>query len=87
MISGPGGTADDGAGWLRVEKRWRATALQDPDALAIAPRMREASWSAPALWRLGRADDGRGENAMDRLSRPAYRCRHEPDGQQTIYRN
>ena len=36
------------------EKRWRATALQNAGALADDHRMREASWSAPALWRFGR---------------------------------
>ena len=33
------------------EKRQRAAALQDADALTDAPEMREASWSAPVLWR------------------------------------
>jgi hypothetical protein len=41
--------------WLRRadEKRWRATAVQDAGALTTTPEMREASWSAPALWRFG----------------------------------
>jgi hypothetical protein len=33
------------------EKRWRPTALQDAAAFSNAPMPREASWSAPALWR------------------------------------
>jgi hypothetical protein len=37
------------------EKRWRATAVQDAGAFAVTPGWREASWSAPALWRFGRA--------------------------------
>jgi tetratricopeptide (TPR) repeat protein len=37
----------------RAEKRRRAAALQDAGAFACAPRAREASGSAPALWRFG----------------------------------
>ena len=35
------------------EKRQRAGALQDAGALTGAPVLREASWSAPVLWRFG----------------------------------
>jgi hypothetical protein len=41
----------------REQKRWRATAVQNAGALADDHRMREASWSAPALWRFGRATE------------------------------
>ena len=34
-----------------VEKRRRAAALQDAGAFAMAPVVREASWTAPVLWR------------------------------------
>jgi len=33
------------------EKRRRAAALQDAGAFALAPAVREASWTAPVLWR------------------------------------
>jgi hypothetical protein len=36
------------------EKRWRATAVQDAGAFKLTSEIREASWSAPALWRFGR---------------------------------
>jgi len=35
------------------EKRRRAAALQNAGAFVIAPALREASWTAPALWRFG----------------------------------
>jgi tetratricopeptide (TPR) repeat protein len=35
------------------EKRRRAAALQDAGAFAMAPVVREASWTAPVLWRFG----------------------------------
>ena len=37
----------------RIEKRWRATALQDAGAFDDTCVGREASWTAPALWRFG----------------------------------
>jgi hypothetical protein len=37
-----------------MKKRWRATAVQDAGAFMVTPGWREASWSAPALWRFGR---------------------------------
>ena len=37
----------------RMEKRRRAAALQDAGAFAIAFGRREASWTAPVLWRFG----------------------------------
>ena len=40
--------------WRANEKRWRATAVQDADAFTMTTGWREASWSAPALWRFGR---------------------------------
>jgi len=39
----------DGTG----EKRWRATAVQDAGAFMVTTGWREASWSAPDLWRFG----------------------------------
>ena len=39
--------------WFAVEKRWRATAVQDAGAFTMTLVKREASWSAPALWRFG----------------------------------
>jgi hypothetical protein len=36
------------------EKRWRATAVQEAGAFTVMPGWREASWSAPVLWRFGR---------------------------------
>ena len=36
-----------------AEKRRRATALQDAGAFSVASGPREASWTAPALWRFG----------------------------------
>lgn len=36
-----------------VEKRWRATALQDAGAFDDTCVAREASWIAPGLWRFG----------------------------------
>ena len=36
-----------------ADKRRRAAALQDADALSSASVFREASWSAPVLWRFG----------------------------------
>ena len=36
------------------EKRWRATALQDAMRDTMILEIREASWSAPALWRCAR---------------------------------
>jgi len=35
------------------EKRRRAAALQNAGAFVIAPALREASWTAPDLWRFG----------------------------------
>jgi tetratricopeptide (TPR) repeat protein len=35
------------------EKRRRAAALQDAGAFVMVPNWREASWTAPALWRFG----------------------------------
>jgi tetratricopeptide (TPR) repeat protein len=35
------------------EKRRRAAALQNAGAFVMAPALREASWTAPALWRFG----------------------------------
>jgi tetratricopeptide (TPR) repeat protein len=35
------------------EKRRRAAALQNAGAFVVAPALREASWTAPALWRFG----------------------------------
>ena len=37
----------------RIGKRWRATALQDAGAFDGTCVGREASWTAPALWRFG----------------------------------
>src|SRR6266516_873913 len=37
----------------RVGKRQRAAAVQDAGAFTRVPRLREASWSAPDLWRFG----------------------------------
>src|SRR5437773_2346342 len=37
------------------EKRWRTTAVQNAGACTKTPEIREASWSAPALWRFGRS--------------------------------
>jgi tetratricopeptide (TPR) repeat protein len=37
----------------RIEKRRRAAALQDAGAFSGDRRVREASWSAPVLWRFG----------------------------------
>ena len=37
------------------EKRWRTTAVQNAGAFTKTPEIREASWSAPALWRFGRS--------------------------------
>jgi len=39
--------------WFGVQKRWRATAVQDAGAFTVTFGWREASWSAPALWRFG----------------------------------
>jgi hypothetical protein len=53
-FGGVGGYKDftpDGAG----EKRWRVTAVQNAGAFTVTPGWREASWSAPALWRFGRS--------------------------------
>src|SRR6185369_893592 len=36
---------------VQSEKRWRTGALQDAGVRADASREREASWSAPVLWR------------------------------------
>ena len=36
---------------LANEKRWRATAFQDASARFVNFRQREASWTAPVLWR------------------------------------
>jgi hypothetical protein len=41
------------AGFVCVEKRWRATAVQDAGALPMPTEPRKAFWSAPALWRFG----------------------------------
>ena len=40
------------------EKRRRAAALQDAGAIFWNPRMREASWTAPVLWRFAAAESG-----------------------------
>ena len=37
----------------RREKRWRATAIHDARRLPGTHELREASWTAPALWRFG----------------------------------
>jgi len=39
---------------MPFEKRRRAAALQDADAMFCGPNVREASWSAPVLWRFAR---------------------------------
>src|SRR5690348_10763769 len=41
------------------EKRWRPTALQDAGAKPMWPEIREASWSAPVLWRFRRRKNAR----------------------------
>ena len=43
------------------EKRWRTTAVQNAGAFTKTPEIREASWSAPALWRFGRSAGKTGE--------------------------
>ena len=42
-----------------LEKRWRTTALQDAGARDARPLTREASWSAPVLWRFVRCGKSR----------------------------
>jgi hypothetical protein len=36
---------------VALEKRWRATALQDAGANPISPHQRALSWTAPVIWR------------------------------------
>src|SRR5207253_339763 len=40
---------------VRNEKRWRTTAVQDAGRWPMTLEMREASWSAPVLWRFGQS--------------------------------
>src|SRR6266487_7040574 len=48
------------------EKRWRTTAVKNAGAFTKTPEIREASWSAPVLWRLGRSAGKKGRR-LERL--------------------
>jgi len=56
----------EGEKWLRpIAKRRRAAALQDAKRSPAAHELREASWSAPVLWRFGPAGGTRGATRND----------------------
>jgi hypothetical protein len=59
--NGQKATVRPGADGAAGGRRWRATTVQDAGALTDDHRMREASGSAPALWRFDRA---RPENSL-----------------------
>lgn len=59
-------------GHVPWKKRWRATALHDAAATPIAPNVREASRSAPVLWRFHATPEPMGTDFHTMLSQVAW---------------